>query len=320
MRLLQSGASGKGLSFANRKQSAISSAALRFEAREVAVRQVPGRGELFLKQADGAIVLPELHFLPTAIVVHAVILGTDVAVPAIGVGLDERRAVALADPLHLVGQGPVDLGDVVAEDARRPDSEGRNPLADVVGGLPLELVGVSGVAVVLADEQNRQPAKTRIAHGLPEGSLVARTFPEPRDGDARGLLELKPERDSYRDADGAREDGAAVEPRRVVGDVLRSGFASVGTRGFPVDLRKQLSQRRVLRKVVSVGPVVAQHVVVFTDQQRRAPRERPPGPRRNGWDNASHPRGGIPESGPLPSAQTKHLAQESQAGFADPCR
>ena len=69
--------------------------------------------------------------------------------------------------------------------------------------------------------------------------------------------------------DGPAENGSTIELGLVMRDVLRTGPAPVGAGLLAVDLGEQLPQRRTLGEVISVGPVMAEEVVVRFDQQRQ---------------------------------------------------
>ena len=104
-----------------------------------------------------------------------------VAAQSVDQGLDERRPVAGARPGDRLADRRVDREDVVAVDRHGRDAVDAGVVGEVlhlrVGGERREL----GVAVVLAEEHDRQPPEARDVQGLVEGAGLAGPVAEEDD-------------------------------------------------------------------------------------------------------------------------------------------
>src|SRR5260221_14108781 len=120
-----------------------------------------------------------------------VVFWADVAVPAIGVGFQQERSFAVPDSSHPVAQRAICLDDVIAKNPARSDAERGNPLADVVGGLALQLIGICCIPVVFTDKQNRELAGASIVDRLPEGAFVGGSFAKTGDADISATLQMQ---------------------------------------------------------------------------------------------------------------------------------
>ena len=151
-----------------------------------------------------------------------------VAVPPVGGRLDDRGAGATAQGLDHVlhrRRGGHDVvavdGDVAHPVPGRPALE-RGP---VLVGRRREL----GVAVVLAEEDDRQPPHGGEVHRLVERALGHRTVAEEGHGDAAVGPQLRRRRRPDGDGQAGRHDAVRPEdPERRVGDVHRAPAAAVG--------------------------------------------------------------------------------------------
>ena len=208
----------------------------------------------------------------------------------------------------------MNLDHVVAKDARGAHAKCGNPFADVVVGLALQLIGVGCIAVVLTDKKHRQPGRTDVVHRLPECPFVRGAFAKPGNADSGKFLQLNSQRRADGDGSGPRQDRPAEETRIGVRDVLRTRLAAVRAGGLAVDLREQLAQRGVLGKVIPVGTVMAEQVILRAHQQGQR--------RGNGLlanaevDGTTHLVRGMIFRGQrlLHPTQPQHLAQEFRDG------
>src|SRR5262245_21343578 len=134
-----------------------------------------------------SIVHPALLFLLRPVVIAADVANV-VTAKSIGVGNDERRAVAAPRARDQRRDGVADRADILTVHACRLEAERRRPRRD----LPRRGLGevrVFVVEIVLAEINHRQLPQLRQVHRLVENALAERAFAEEADDDAV-LLEI----------------------------------------------------------------------------------------------------------------------------------
>lgn len=152
------------------------------------------------------------------------------AVPAVGLGLDQDGSAALPQPLDLVGHGPGHFEDVVAVDVLVADAVpggagGERGTVLVGGGREL------GVVVVLAEEDDGQVPYGGQVDGLVEHALGDRPVAEERHHHVTGGAQLGRGRHACGDGQPGADDAVgAVDAEARVGDVHGAAAAVTGAR------------------------------------------------------------------------------------------
>ena len=167
--------------------------------------------------------------------VAAVVVARGVGDEAVGLGLDQLRAVAAARLLHAPAHLLVDGEDVVAVDGRGGDVVAAGALGDVADG-HLLLAGLGDrVAVVLAEEDHGQLVDGGEVHGLVEVALRGGALAEVDDRDLvqpsqfRGVGDAGGVRQVGGDHAGAGDD-ALLGEGPVVGHLASARVGVVGLR------------------------------------------------------------------------------------------
>src|SRR5262249_25263619 len=128
------------------------------------------------QQAEGTMVLPGSDFRLKTITDAVIALGSNVGAPAIGAGLQEVWSGSVSAGRDRLQQAGTYLGDLVPDDRLGGDARGRHLAAELIARLTLGLRRKGCVAVVFADEDNRQAPQGRQVDGFPEDSLVRGPF------------------------------------------------------------------------------------------------------------------------------------------------
>ena len=177
--VVSSAASGNGLASAKAKASAISASTSR-SIRARCRRSSSSAEPLHLVGRH-----PGLGLVLGAVAEVVILAGADVLAPAVGHHLEEARAARRAD------RGP----STCAQPARAASSMSlpsmrsagmpwaRGAVADVGQSLPAALVRVDGVAVVFADEEDRQLLEDGEVQALGEDAFLGRPVAEEADHD-----------------------------------------------------------------------------------------------------------------------------------------
>ena len=208
------------------------------------------------------------------------------ALVAVGLGDEERRALAAARAGNELAGGLVHLAHVEAVHAHTGDAVSLGALADVLDReLALDWQAL-GVLVDLADVHDRQLPERREVRGLVEPALVRRAVAEERDRDLIGAELLGREGGARRDRDPATHDAVRAEiALRRVGDVHRSAATTAVSGLAPEELRVHPAKIGALRNAVAVAamrrrdPVVIAQVRTYADSDRLLARvrvDRPP--------------------------------------------
>jgi hypothetical protein len=226
-----------------------------------------GRRELPGMDDDGVPILPGLDFclLPVALRISFV-----VAVPAVGGGLDDDRASAVADPGHDLGGNGGGGRDIVAVDRPVVDAVSGGPLLDapgVLGGYRREL----GVPVVLAPEEGGELPHGCEVQRLVECALGHGAIPEERHDHAAVASQLGCRRRPDGDGEPGGHDPVGAEDADAgVGDVHRSTPTPVGAPVLAHQLREHPERVEALGQAVPVPAVVRGDHVVGPERPARA--------------------------------------------------
>src|SRR5712692_9491158 len=216
----------------------------------------------------GVALAPPEGLLVLRAVVRPIDVADVVAVVAIGVAEQERRALASPRPLDEAGRDRVDGADVLAVDVDRVDAERARPLEDLAG-LRLRVVRVLVVEIGLAGVDHRQRPEGGHVHHLVEQPLAERALAEEADGDLVGAAALRREGGAGGDPGRAAHDRVRAEVAvRVVGDVHRAALALAVAGLLAEQLGEHPGDVGALGQAVAVAAVGARDVVVLA--QRRA--------------------------------------------------
>src|SRR6478736_8782038 len=205
--------------------------------------------EVDLEPLDRVLELPVLELVVEAVAGRVV--GGRVRAHPVGVGLDERRAVALARPLQRGLRDGVRRQHVVAVDADAREAEAQRTLVERDPGLTLDRLG-DGPLVVLAEEHDRGVVGRGEDERLVDVALGRRAVAEVGD---HGRVPLG--------VTGA-DDAVALHAHRVAGGVQRLGAdhdrveAEVVLVGVPAALVDPAEQAEQAQRVdaLAVGDAV----------------------------------------------------------------
>src|SRR3989454_4796172 len=200
------------------------------------------------------------------LLLRAIDLAVDVAdvmaVVAIGLALQERRALAAARTLDEPPHGRVDELHVLAVDALGVDPEGPGAGEDLAGG-GLGAGRVLAVEVVLADVDHRQHPERGHVHHLVQEALAERAVAEEAHRDLPAAPHLRRQRGPGRDPGRPAHDGIRAEVAHLgIGDVHRAALAATVARLLAEQLREHPADGRPLGEAMAVSAMRARDEVV----------------------------------------------------------
>lgn len=140
---------------------------------------------------------------------------------------------ARAHMLDGIARGVIDRHHVHAIDAVTVDAVGRGPAMELGHRRMAMDFSPDLVAVVLADEQYRQPPQRRHVHRLMEGPLIRRAIAEVAQDDFRRIVHAQPIADPGRDGKGFTDDGIAAEETLVGVEEMHGATVAMRTSGRP---------------------------------------------------------------------------------------
>src|SRR5712691_7435185 len=220
-----------------------------------------------------ALAPPELLLLLRP-VIRPVDVADVMAVVAVRVAEQERRAAAAACALDQLGRLRVHRAHVLPVDLARLDAERARP-GENLAGSRLEVVRVLVVLVVLADVDHGQLPERRHVHDLVDEPLAERPLAEEADGDLVGPAPLRRERGARRDARGAADDRVRAEiPVLVIGNVHGAALAAAVAGLLAEQLREHPPRLGALGEAVSVPAVRGGDPVVAPQRRADADRDR----------------------------------------------
>src|SRR3954454_244412 len=220
-----------------------------------------------------AFAAPQLLLVLRA-VIRAVDVADVVAVVAVRVREQERRATAGPRALDEVRRLRVHRARVLAVDLARLDTESARPREDVARRR-VEVVRVLVVEVVLADVDDGQLPQRRHVHHLVDEPLAERAFTEEAHRDLVGAAVLRAERGTRRDAGGAPDDRVRAEIAvLVVGDVHRAALAAAVAGLLAEQLREHAPDVGALRETVAVTAMRGRDPVVLPERAAHADGDR----------------------------------------------
>ena len=123
-------------------------------------------------------------------------------------------------------------------------------------------IGKGAISVILTNQNKGQLFRCCKIDSLPEGALFRTCLPEAAKNDVRGFLQLKPKCSSNSNARRPGQNRPTEEFCVRVGNVLGSGPATARACLFPINFCKNLPKGGPLGKIVSMGTVMAENVVV----------------------------------------------------------
>jgi len=185
------------------------------------------------------------------------------AVVAVGVAEQERRALSSACPGDQLRREGVDDVDVLAVHVSGMDAERSWPSEDVAGGR-LSIVRVLVVEVVLADVDHGQRPESCHVHHFVEEPLPEGTFAEEADCHLVGAALLCRERRPCCDPRRAADDRVCTQIAvGVVGDVHGAALALAVAGGLAEQLGEHPRDVCPLGETVAVAAMRARDVVVL---------------------------------------------------------
>src|SRR5581483_1710478 len=125
---------------------------------------------------------PRFSLAPGPIPKLIILVGADVLLPAVGHAFEEvRPRLPGSNGIHRRLHALVNLERVVVLDPLGGHAIDPGPFENIGAGLPQFLVRMDGVAVVLADENNRQRLECRPVETFVEDTLVCRAVADETD-------------------------------------------------------------------------------------------------------------------------------------------
>ena len=217
---------------------------------------------------------PRVDFRLSPVAELHVEVRSHVLAPAVGLRLDQRRALAPSRTGDGLLGRLVDRHDVVPID--------RDPL-HLVGGAPRDLRAqlssrkrrVRRVAVVFAHEEHGQPPERRERQALVHDALLHRRVAEEGDGHRVAAFHPRGHRAADRERNTSRDDRRGAEHSHLRrGEMHRSALAPAASRRLPVELREHPAQRAALGEVVGVTAMAAEGGVRAVEHGTDAGRHR----------------------------------------------
>jgi hypothetical protein len=227
-----------------------------------ALLQSPGRDEERVVVAPAGRLLLGLVRLRVALVV---------AVPAVGLELEQDGALSGAAALGGFGGRGVDGLHVVAVDRVRLDAVGRGPVGDPRDPGHPAAVGALRVDVVLAGEDHRQVPDGAEVERLVERALVDGALAEEGDGDAVLLQVLARQAGTGGQRHARADDRVGAEDALAgVRDVHRAALAAAQPGGLGEELGHHAVEVGALGEDVAVAAVGGGEVVVVAQRGAHA--------------------------------------------------